>query len=25
LMAVIIITNLTLNFVMKRIGGLHEQ
>jgi phosphate transport system permease protein len=25
LMAVIVITNLTLNFVMKRIGGLHEQ
>ena len=25
LMAVIVITNLTLNFVMKRIGGVHEQ
>jgi phosphate transport system permease protein len=25
LMAVIIITNITLNFVMRRIGGLHEQ
>jgi phosphate transport system permease protein len=25
LMAVIVITNLTLNFVMKRLGGMHEQ
>lgn len=25
LMAVILITNLTLNFVMKRLGGIHEQ
>jgi phosphate transport system permease protein len=25
LMAVIVITNLTLNFVMKHLGGMHEQ